>query len=276
MSRLKNALVMILLCCLVGCAAKQVSPPKTSAKQPLARAPRMVPRMPYLPRYIEPGQRTVDDILFDFGPYVRHQLDPHFKKAGLSYPPREITLLALKREKRLELWARNDGPYRYIRDYAIQAASGTSGPKLRQGDRQVPEGIYRIVGFNPNSNYHLSMKLNYPNEFDQYHADMEGRANPGSDIFIHGRAVSIGCLAMGDEAIEQLFVLASLTGRENIRVVIAPHDPRILPLNPNAPYLPEWTPELYTMIEQAVGNLGDPIKVSSKAVYTPQGIPARR
>jgi len=270
MSPLKYALAVALALVLAACTTtKPVSPAKTPNKQYLTKVPRAVPKMPYFPRYLEPGQRTVEDVLFDYGPFVRNQLLPEFAKAGLSYPPREITLLALKRERRLELWARNDGPFRHVRDYDIQAASGVKGPKLRQGDRQVPEGIYQIVSFNPNSNYHLSMKLNYPNEFDLYHAQLEGRSNPGSDIFIHGRAVSIGCLAMGDEAIEQLFVLAAHTGRENIRVVIAPNDPRALPLNPDDPDLPEWTPELYAMIEQAVQELGPPVTVSAKASYLP-------
>jgi len=71
-----------------------------------------------------------------------------------------------------------------VADYRITAASGTAGPKLREGDRQVPEGIYRIVGLNPNSRYHLSMKLDYPNAFDRHQAARDGRARPGSDIFI--------------------------------------------------------------------------------------------
>jgi murein L,D-transpeptidase YafK len=122
---------------------------------------------------------------------------------------------------------------------------------LRQGDKQVPEGIYRIDGLNPNSHYHLSMKINYPNEFDLFHAWQEGRTKPGSDIFIHGSAVSIGCLAMGDEAIEELFVLAAQVGVENIKVVIAPRDPRLYPLEADA-NLPEWTTELYSVISREI------------------------
>lgn len=271
MSLLKFALPIGLICVLAACAPSKtvVQHKPATAKPTVAKAPRVVPQMPYFPHDLEPGQRTVEDVLFDYGPYVRNQLLPDFARAGVSYPPQAITLLALKGERRLELWARNDGPFRHVRDFDIQAASGVKGPKLRQGDRQVPEGIYRIVSFNPNSNYHLSMKLNYPNEFDLYHAQMEGRSNPGSDIFIHGRAVSIGCLAMGDEAIEQLFVLAAHTGMENIRVVIAPHDPRALPLSPDDPDLPPWTPDLYAMIEQAVGELGPAVTVSSKNSYLP-------
>ena len=153
----------------------------------------------------------------------------------------------------------------FIRDYSIQAASGVSGPKLRQGDRQVPEGVYRIAGLNPNSHYHLSMKLNYPNEFDLYHADQEGRFDPGGDIFIHGKAVSIGCLAMGDEAIEELFVLAAQVGKENVKVVIAPRDPRTLPLDTDTEGMPEWAGELYDQISSELQALSPPVSLSTNA-----------
>jgi murein L,D-transpeptidase YafK len=210
-----------------------------------------------------PGQWTVEDVLEDFGPYSERMLSPFFAKAKVAYPPREVILLALKEEKKLELWARGVGEYRFIRDYDIRAASGVAGPKLRQGDRQVPEGIYRIVGLNPNSHYHLSMKLNYPNEYDLLHAEQEGRFEPGSDIFIHGKAVSIGCLAMGDEAIEELFVLAAQVGKENVKVVIAPRDPRISPLEADDDRLPEWAPELYGMISEEIQELSPPVSVSN-------------
>ena len=166
----------------------------------------------------------------------------------------------MKQEKRLELWARDSGEFRFIRDYYIQAASGVAGPKLRQGDRQVPEGIYRIVELNPNSHYHLSMKLNYPNGFDLLHARREGRSAPGSDILIHGKAVSIGCLAMGDEAIEELFVLTEHVGVENVKVVIAPHDPRAYPLKADSKTLPKWTPELYAIISREIKALSPALK----------------
>lgn len=199
-----------------------------------------------------PGQWTVADILQSYGPYATNKLKPYFVKAKMPYPPRQVTLIALKQEKKLELWARDSGEFRFIRDYFIQAASGVAGPKLRQGDKQVPEGIYRIEGLNPNSHYHLSMKINYPNEFDLLHAWQEGRTDPGSDIFIHGRAASIGCLAMGDEAIEELFVLTAHVGVENVKVVIAPRDPRAYPLAVDATTLPAWTSELYSKISREI------------------------
>ena len=209
-----------------------------------------------------PGQWTVEDILQAYGAYVKGKLNYYFAKAKVSYPPREVTFIALKQEKKLELWARDSGEFRFIRDYYIMAASGEAGPKLRQGDRQVPEGIYRIEGLNPNSHYHLSMKINYPNEFDLFHAWQEGRTDPGSDIFIHGKTASIGCLAMGDEAIEELFVLTAQIGAENVKVVIAPHDPRAYPLEAYSEELPEWTPELYSIISREIKALSPVVKAA--------------
>jgi len=249
---------------LIGCASH---PPKSysrAASQPAPKHTRPIQHamsLPLPPR--EPGQRTVEDVLQDFGPYAIDQLKPYFARAGVTFPPRELTLVALKAEKKLELWASGDGEYRLIRDYDILAASGTAGPKLRQGDRQVPEGVYRIVGLNPNSNFHLSMKLNYPNSFDLFHAAQEGRDDPGSDIFIHGKDQSIGCLAMGDAAIDELFVLVARVGVDNVKVVIAPHDPRAYPLDPSAGEFPIWTDELYAMIASEIQALSRPATVSS-------------
>ena len=183
---------------------------------------------------------------------VRERLSPWFDRAGVPYPPVRIVLAAFKEERVLELYAAwEHRPLRFIRSYPILAASGHPGPKLREGDRQVPEGLYRIEYLNPNSRFHLSMKLDYPNAFDRRHAAAEGRTEPGSDIMIHGKAVSIGCLAMGDEAAEELFILAAQTGIENVEVVIAPVDFRVRSLPEGvAADLPHWTGELYTDIRR--------------------------
>lgn len=261
-SRIKTLASPLLALLLVSCTAQR--PPQTAYHPPAKPHPRLgsIAPMPEdsLPSYS--GQRTVDDVLAGFGPYAMEQLRPHFHKAGVAYPPREITLIALKDERKLEVWARDNGNYRWIRDYPILAASGGSGPKLRQGDRQVPEGVYRIVGLNPNSNYHLSMRLDYPNAFDLYHAREEGRADPGSDIFIHGKNVSAGCLAMGDAAIEELFVLTAQTGKQNVKVVIAPHDPRLAPLDADGK-MPFWTQDLYARISEEILAYGKPAKLSA-------------
>lgn len=228
-------------------------------------------RQNYIPPIDPIGQRTVEDVLQIYGANATRKLNTYFVRANVSFPPKEITLVALKQEKKLELWARDNKEFRLIHTYNIQAASGVAGPKLRLGDKQVPEGIYRIDGLNPNSHYHLSMKLNYPNEFDLFHAEMEGRTEPGSDIFIHGRAVSIGCLAMGDETIEELFVLTAQTGAENVKVVIAPHDPRLYPLKADSEQLPLWTTELYANISREINALSTTVK-SAQSTGTPSMI----
>jgi len=197
------------------------------------------------------AKRTVADVVRIYGPDAERRLRPYFERAGLAYPPHELTFLAMKQEMRLEVWARNGGPFRLLRTYPIRAASGRPGPKLREGDRQVPEGLYRVIGLNPNSSYHLSLKLDFPNTFDLQHARREGRDQPGSDIFIHGKAVSIGCLAMGDRAIEELFLLAAAVRERPIQVVIAPHDPRRRQIDASRLKLPRWAGDLYRDISNS-------------------------
>ena len=196
------------------------------------------------------GKRTVTEAVEEYGARATERFMPHFRAAGVAYPPEKLILLGLKKEKRLEVWAKTEGKVAFIHSYPILAASGMLGPKLREGDRQVPEGFYRIISLNPNSSYHLSMKLNYPNTFDQQHASEEGRNLLGGDIFIHGKAASIGCLAMGDPAIEELFVMVEKVGRPNVSVIIAPQDPRVSPLHTNSTH-PTWTVDLYKKISEA-------------------------
>ncbi len=191
------------------------------------------------------GKQTVSDVVNAYGNTSRDRLVPYFQKAGVQYPPSQITLLAVKDTKKLELWVSNEGEPVYIRSYPVLATSGILGPKLEEGDKQVPEGIYSLEYLNPNSAFHLSMKLNYPNEFDLKHAQAEGRTEPGTNIFIHGKAISIGCLAMGDEVIEELFVLTSLVGKKSVTVAIAPSDPRKDDILELASGRPDWVNELY-------------------------------
>ncbi len=129
-----------------------------------------------------------------------------FAEAGLAYPPREIFLRAFKHEMELELWAREkDEPFRKVATFTVTAPSGGPGPKRREGDRQVPEGCYTINVFNPKSRFHLSLGLDYPNESDRILSDRE---RPGGEIYIHGGAASIGCLPLGDPAIEEIYLAA--------------------------------------------------------------------
>lgn len=196
--------------------------------------------------------RTVASVLARYGRDARAHLEPAFDRAHVAYPPKRLALLIFKDERRVAVWAagRNE-PWRYIRDYAVLDASGHAGPKLRQGDYQVPEGLYRIALLNPNSSYHLSMQVSYPNEWDRAHARLEHRTSLGGDIFIHGKNVSIGCVAIGDPAIEELFTLVADTGFSSVRVIIAPNDLRVRRA-PAGPSMPAWVPDLYRTIAAAL------------------------
>jgi murein L,D-transpeptidase YafK len=142
------------------------------------------------------------------------------REVGVEYPPHEMFLRAFKAGREIEAWGRsNDGPFHRIASWPVLAASGEPGPKRREGDRQVPEGCYRVAVFNPLSNFHLSLGLDYPNESDRVRSDPQA---PGSDIYIHGGAASIGCLALGDDAIEELYLLARDTREPSIPVHIFP------------------------------------------------------
>lgn len=198
-----------------------------------------------------PPERTVASVVAELGPRVRAHWEPFLRAAGLSYPPPDLALLAFKGERRLEVWGRDAGPWTRIDALPILAASGDPGPKLREGDRQVPEGIYRLVAFNPNSRFHLSLMLDYPNADDVAVAEAEGRTDLGGEIFIHGGAVSIGCLAIGDRAIENLFVLVADVGLEHVQVIVAPRDPRHGGGLAPVPALP-FTQELYRRIEDGL------------------------
>jgi hypothetical protein len=213
-------------------------------------------------RYI--AMPTVQTVLARYGPGARSALHPYFAKAGVVYPPRRLALLIFKKERRMAVWAANEKqPWRFVRSFPILAASGKPGPKLREGDYQVPEGLYRIAWLNPTSSYHLSMKVDYPNAFDRNVAQREGRTRLGGDIFIHGSNVSIGCVAIGDAAIEQVFTLVADTGLGRTQLVIAPSDLRV-----SSPSISETTPawivNLYSTIAVALGEF--PIALESNSV----------
>ena len=199
---------------------------------------------------------TIAERLEQYGASARTRLSPHFKQAQVTYPPEHLILVGLKEEKALQLYAKaGTNGYRFVRAYPILAASGVAGPKLREGDRQVPEGIYAIELLNPNSRYHLSLRVSYPNAFDREQAHKEQRTRLGGDIMIHGKAVSIGCLAIGDEAAEDLFVLAADTGIRKITVILSPVDFRSGKTVPQSVRLPEWTTQLYKEIRSRLAEL---------------------
>ncbi len=191
-------------------------------------------------------KRTVADVLAQSAASNRIYWVEQLKPAGLRYPPRQLRLVCLKEERRLEVYATSTNDvFKVIGTFPILAVSGGPGPKLREGDLQVPEGLYGIESLNPNSRFHLALRIGYPNDFDRRTAAAEGRTNLGGDIMIHGSNVSIGCLAMGDIVAEKLFVLAADTGINNVRVLMCPRDFRISPPNPLKQSDPKWLKGVY-------------------------------
>lgn len=201
------------------------------------------------------GKATVADRVQQYGAITRARWQPYFARKGVSYPPQKLVLVGLKQEKQIQVYAANgEQPLQLIRFFPVPAASGKPGPKLRFGDMQVPEGFYRIESLNPNSAFHLALRISYPNDFDKAQAQKEGRTELGSDIMIHGSNASIGCLAMGDEVAEDLFVLAAETGREKIRVILSPVDFRSADI-PFDATRPAWVRPLYAEIKTALRKL---------------------
>lgn len=135
---------------------------------------------------------------------VRPGLEASLYQLGLRFGD-PVFLRALKKERLLEVFikSRKDDRFHFFRSYPIAAASGELGPKLREGDQQVPEGFYMVTApaMNPESKFHLAFNIGYPNAFDRFHK------RTGSFIMIHGGRASIGCLAMTDPAIEEIYIL---------------------------------------------------------------------
>jgi murein L,D-transpeptidase YafK len=147
-----------------------------------------------------------------------------YRERGIRYPAAEIFLRIFKRERVLELWVRPEQSetFSLLKEYRICALAGEIGPKRSQGDGQTPEGYYEIDNFNPNSEYLLSLHINYPNRSDRI---LGSRNGLGGDIYIHGGCKTEGCLAVTDEHIKELYwigVEARAAGQERIPVHIFP------------------------------------------------------
>lgn len=192
--------------------------------------------------------RSVADVVAAYGEKTRAAYQSRCREAGVPYPPEEVWLLAFKDEKRLEVWGGGQKGPAFLKAYPFTAFSGTLGPKRREGDLQIPEGFYEVGHLNPNSSYHLSLFVTYPNATDVAHSKVPRKAM-GGEIFIHGRAVTIGCIPLGDEAIEEVFTLVARAREGKRHVVIAPVDFRKRPgfrLEGEEP----WVATMYTEIEE--------------------------
>lgn len=203
------------------------------------------------------GQQTVESVLEKYGVGARARLKNKFAKAGLNYPPSKIILLGLKAEELLQVYACNENSQliKLVHSYPIIGTSGSIGPKLREGDGQMPEGFYKISELEPNTPFHVAMRVNYPNEFDKEMGKRDGRDTLGGDIMIHGANCSIGCLAMGDPASEELFVLVHDTGLERTEVLMSPFDFRKPPDGISLPESPAWMAAVYAELKKRIAAL---------------------
>lgn len=148
-----------------------------------------------------------------------------FSEKKVEYPPKSIFFRAFKTEKIFEVWVFSSvlNKFVLIQTYPICESSGVVGPKRQEGDGQVPEGFYKIDVFNPVSNYFLSLGINYPNRSDSILT--KNASAPGSDIYIHGNCLSIGCIPLTDDFIKEVYIMAmeaKSNGQEDIEVHIFP------------------------------------------------------
>lgn len=135
-------------------------------------------------------------------------LQKQFEAKGLKWPANYVYFRSFKYDSQLEVWVKTEAKesFKFFKSYRVCALAGSMGPKRMEGDFQVPEGFYFINEFNPNSTYYLSLGLNYPNVSDRVLSDS---MRPGGDIYIHGSCVTVGCIPLTDQQIDEVYILAA-------------------------------------------------------------------
>ena len=168
---------------------------------------------------------------------VKPKLHGEFSSAGFNWGA-PIFIRIFKKTKELEIWLKDRNNFRLFKTYKICTYGWRSlGPKIRQGDGRAPEGFYYVLPrqMNPLSNFHLSFNLGYPNAYDRIHD------RTGSALMVHGSCVSIGCYAMTDKGIEEIFAIADASlrnGQRFFRVHIFPF--QMTEKNMNEHKFSEW------------------------------------
>jgi TonB family protein len=192
---------------------------------------------------------TVGQALKKFGTAARARLRQKFAEKHVFYPPENATILCLKEERLLLLFAGG----KQIASYPLVSFSGLLGPKLKEGDMQIPEGFYKPTSLDAST--HLCLWVNYPNQSDRAHAALEHRTNLGGAIQIHEGIYSTGCLVIDHEPMAELFMLAHEIGCHKIELIIAPCN--LLTKSPtiNFALQPAWLPQLYRALKQSLGSL---------------------
>ena len=155
---------------------------------------------------------------------LEDSLKKEFKDKNFSWPPKSVYIRSFKYDRVLEVWVqgKTTDSFRLFKAYNVCMQSGSIGPKREEGDNQVPEGFYYINEFNAKSTYHMALGLNYPNASDRVLCNGK---RPGGNIYIHGSCVSVGCIAIQDAPVEEVFLIASqarTSGQEFIPVHVFP------------------------------------------------------
>jgi murein L,D-transpeptidase YafK len=168
------------------------------------------------------------------------RLDARLKEQGFALGA-PVFMRIFKAESELEIWLRRGERYERFTAYPICRWSGQLGPKLAQGDRQAPEGFYSVAAdqLNPNSRWHRSFNIGFPNALDRSYS------RTGTFLMVHGGCSSVGCYAMTDPVIDEIWRLVTAAlrhGQPHFHVHIFPF--RMTAANlarrKNSPWLPFW------------------------------------
>lgn len=164
----------------------------------------VIPQLVHAPSDIPSSPRSRESIA-----RVKPELECKLAEQALEYGA-PIYIRIFKEKKELEVWIKKEDCFRLFKKYPVCTyGNGSLGPKTRKGDGQAPEGFYFVSPdrLNPVSNFHLSFNIGYPNRYDRVH----GRT--GGALMVHGSCVSIGCFAMTDKIIEEIYALADAAFR---------------------------------------------------------------
>ncbi len=167
---------------------------------------------------------------------------------GLDPNSYQVFFRVFKKEQKFEVYLSSLKAEKFIlfKTYEIAASSGEIGPKRTEGDLQVPEGYYQVNVFNPQSNFHLSLGINYPNGADK----IKGKKPYGGDIYIHGAEVTIGCIPLTDSKIEEVYALAVQAKSNGQKKIYAHFYPFDFNKNPLSKYLSNSNINLWKSLEK--------------------------
>lgn len=211
----KNMLFTMLMFLAISCQNKTSTSNPTTTKNILQANPEASDYM------------TSTDHSIDRVAVAREQkseiIESNLSKHDLNKKDLNILIVAYKNADELHVYgkSKDEKSYKIIKSYPVCSRSGELGPKKAEGDKQVPEGFYHIDRFNAKSLFYLSLGINYPNQLDK------SLGYTGSDIFIHGKCVTIGCLPMTDEWIKEIYLYALYAkdaGQRKIPVYIFPFE----------------------------------------------------